>query len=51
MRSIQFRVDVENVYVDNIGQICANVIIKWGRNNIRSRVINITEILKQEPPR
>ena len=51
MRSIQFKVDVDDVYVDNRGNICANIQIKWGRNNIRSRVIDITQLLKQEPPR
>ena len=50
MRSIQFKVDVDDVYVDNRGNICANIQIKWSRHT-RSRVIDITELLRKEPPK
>ncbi len=50
MKMFNLRVDVESVYVDTNGDIVSNIQIKWGKH-IRSRGINISELLRKEPPK
>ena len=51
MKSLTISVDVESVSINIKGEIVANVQIKSKGGYIQSRVINITDVLKEDPPK
>ena len=50
MKALHITADVEELYIDNEGAICANIIIAT-KGVKRSKVIDITEILLEQPPK
>jgi len=51
LKQITIQVEVESVYIDTKGKIVANIQIKQKQLKVRSIVIDVSQLLRDKPPK